>query len=243
MKYLRRFFTQLKQDIIFGARHGFYYAYIVLCVAYILILRALPQDAKQFILPLVIISDPAVAGFFFLGGIILLERGQGILESLFVTPLRLFEYIFAKVFTFTLLGLITSLIIIVSVWGISISFGPVIVCVILSSILFTLFGFPFAAYAKSINQYFIIAGFSMSLLWVPLVDYFGIIRSPLFMIFPLGSSLVLLKAGFEDISLIQQVIASGILVFWIGIAAFWAKRWFYKYIILNTGEDTCQGIN
>lgn len=237
---MRRFLIQLKQDIIFQARHGFYYVYIILCIAYIFILRLLPKEAKEFVLPLVVLSDPAVAGFFFLGGVILLERGQRILESLFVTPLRLFEYIAAKVLSFTLLGLITSLIIIISSTGFSISFAPVIICIILSSILFTLFGFPLAAYAKTVNHYFIIGGVLMIPFWIPLIEYFGIVHSPLFIVFPFSSCLVLLKAGFTEVSIGDQIIAIMILLFWTGIAAFWAYRWFYKYIVLNTGEDTCQ---
>lgn len=237
---MRRFFIQLKQDIIFQARHGFYYVYIVLCILYIFILRLLPQEAKEFALPLVVLSDPAVAGFFFLGGVILLERGQRILESLFVTPLRLFEYILAKVLAFTFLGLMTSLIIIISATGFNVSFAPVIISIVLSSILFTLLGFPLAAYAKTVNHYFIIGGFLMVPFWIPLIEYFGIIRSPLFMVFPFSSCLILLKAGFKQVSIVQQVIAIVILLFWIGIAAFWAYKWFYKYIILNTGEDTCR---
>lgn len=73
------------------------------------LLRALPPDLRVLLAPPVIFSDPGIMGFFLVAALILLERGQGVLDVIFVTPLRLHEYLAAKVTAVTLLATSSSL--------------------------------------------------------------------------------------------------------------------------------------
>jgi fluoroquinolone transport system permease protein len=43
---------------------------------YLIILSFLPENIFSVALPLVVFSDPSVLGLFFIGGIILLEKGR-----------------------------------------------------------------------------------------------------------------------------------------------------------------------
>jgi len=101
-----RLTAALTYDIRLQFRHYFYYAYLIVSIIYVIILRAVPLDFRQTAAVLVIFTDPSTLGFFFLGGIILLERGQKTLEGLFVTPLRVFEYMLSKILSLTLLALL-----------------------------------------------------------------------------------------------------------------------------------------
>ena len=114
----------LKYDILFQLRHGFHYAYLFISAVYILILRTLPAEAKSLLLPVIVLTDPTVLGLFFIGGIVLLEKGQRTLESLFVTPLRILEYIGAKTVSLTVMALAVSFII--SFLAAGFSFNPVL---------------------------------------------------------------------------------------------------------------------
>ncbi|QNO13949.1 hypothetical protein HYG86_03775 [Alkalicella caledoniensis] len=98
--------SSLLHDIKFQFRHGFYIAYLVASIVYVAILRLLPLEPRNFILPIILFTDPAVLGFFFISGIFFLERDQNILENLFVTPYSIKNYILNKVIS---LGLITYL--------------------------------------------------------------------------------------------------------------------------------------
>ena len=234
-----RLVSAIKQEVLFQFRHGFYYIYLFLSVVYIVILKLLPEDIKAIVLPILIFSDPAVAGFFFLGAMILLERGQRTLEGLFVTPLTVIEYFLTKIIAFVILSLVTCLFIILIVSGINVNFLPVVLGIFLGSVLFTLLGFPFAASAKSVNHYFIIAGFFFSVFSIPVLDFLKIVPSPVFSFFPTMAVIRLVHAGFYPYPLIDLLLALGVLLFWIILAFLWAYHWFYKYIIYNAGGDKC----
>ena len=91
-----RFTSALKYDLKFQIRHGFYYAYAFVVTFYLIALLNIPLGIREWVTTLVIFSDTSVLGFFFVGSIILLERGQGTLNTLFVTPIRLHEFLLSK---------------------------------------------------------------------------------------------------------------------------------------------------
>src|SRR5690554_5975368 len=89
-------------DIRFQFKQGFYLVYVLITITYLIILSFLPEEILSVGLPLVIFSDPSVLGLFFIGGIIMLEKMQGILSVLVVSPLRTTEYILSKVISLAL---------------------------------------------------------------------------------------------------------------------------------------------
>ncbi|NQV16416.1 ABC transporter permease [bacterium] len=139
-----RLSAAIAQDIRFQYRHGFYYVYAILTVLYIVVLQLLPDQLLQPTLTLILFSDVCTLGFFFIGAIVLLERSQNITESLFVTPFLLHEYLLAKLVSFLVLSTVSALIIIVGSGSQKADFLWFIYGLIMSSILFTLFGLLFA---------------------------------------------------------------------------------------------------
>lgn len=61
-------------DIRFQAKYGFYFLYAVLTVIYTIILLAVPESWQEKTAAILIFSDPASMGLFFMGAIILLEK-------------------------------------------------------------------------------------------------------------------------------------------------------------------------
>jgi len=106
-----RFLQALKQDIRYQFRNGFYYVYLFVSIIYIAILFKLPNEIQGIVTAMVIFSDPAMLGFFFIGAIILLEKEENIFEALFITPLRVKEFIGARIFSLTAISLLTSFLI------------------------------------------------------------------------------------------------------------------------------------
>jgi len=119
-----RALAAIKADILFQYRHGFYTVYFLITVFYILLLRLLPTEPRTFLAPVLLFSDPAVLGFFFVGGLVLFERKQNLLEGFLVTPLRPGEYLLAKALSLSLISLATSLAI---AWlGVGVPFNPLL---------------------------------------------------------------------------------------------------------------------
>ena len=100
-----------------------------------------------------IFIDTSVLGLIFVGALVLLEKNQGVLHSLSVTPLNLNNYLFAKTLSLTLLSaVVSSLLWIIPLWSFR-GYEFILPGVVLSSVVFTLFGLGFAAGADSFNQF------------------------------------------------------------------------------------------
>lgn len=65
-----RLFYVIKNDMRYQMRYGFYAIYILLTFSYIMILNQITDPIiKSMAGTLIILSDPAVLGYFFIGGI------------------------------------------------------------------------------------------------------------------------------------------------------------------------------
>lgn len=228
----------LSHDISFQFRHGFYYAYLLVSFIYIVILSVLPIDVRENVGAIIIFSDPSALGLFFVGGILLLERDQNILERLFVTPFQIREYLISKVASLTLLALSTSFVIKIVAFGFSYNPFPLLLGVTLCSIFFTLLGIALAVRVKTVNGFLFMSPLYITFFYLPLVDYFSNWVTPLVYINPGNSALLLIGATFHPISNAEMALAVMILLIWIGVAYWWAKYSFYQKIILKVGRIT-----
>ncbi len=225
-----RLTASIQQDISFQFRHGFYYAYAVLTVLYIVLLRILPDTLVFPALTLILFSDICTLGFFFIGAIVLLEKGQNLTDSLFVTPLRLQEYLLSKIISFLLLSFTSAALIVVGggalgqdmIWF---TFG-----VILSASIYTLFGLIFAARARHVNDYFVRALGIGLLISLPVVAYIGLFEAQLFDLFPTRATLILLDVLGKDYTLSEKLFASGSLILWGAALSGFAYYRFEKYV-------------
>ena len=92
-----RFRQLILWDMRFQARYGFYLLYGFLTVLYVVLLLSLPQAWKENAAAMLIFSDPAAMGLFFIGAIVLLEKSQRVTSFFGVSPLRALEYVGSKV--------------------------------------------------------------------------------------------------------------------------------------------------
>ena len=202
-----RMINAIKADVKFQFRQGFYVVYAILTLIYMLVIHQIPESMKISVVPLVIYCDPTIVGFFFIGGIIMLEKNQGILEYLIVTPLRPKEYLMAKIISLTILAVIASIVITITTYGGEINWMLFILSVIISSFFFTLYGFFVAAKSKSINEYFIKMIPYVLFIAVPCFSF--LINMPhhwVFNIFPSVAGLKLIYGSFFEINSIEMIL-------------------------------------
>ncbi|WP_335871392.1 hypothetical protein [Bacillus sp. 2205SS5-2] len=98
-------------DVKFQFRHGFYYAYGLVTIFYLTFLFLLPLPSEKMFAILIIFTDPSLLGFFFIGGTLLLEKGQGILNSIFISTVSVHHYLWSKLLSLTLLAYVSSILI------------------------------------------------------------------------------------------------------------------------------------
>ena len=147
-----RLINAIKSDIKFQYKQGFYFIYIVITLVYILILSKLPKNIMKVAAPIVIFSDPSVLGLFFIGGIVMLEKVQGIIYCIIVTPLRIKEDILAKIISLSAISVIVVVIITLTLDGVSVNWILLFFTIILTSTFFTLCGFFIGSDCNTINQ-------------------------------------------------------------------------------------------
>lgn len=100
-----RMLPLLRGDIRFQFKYGFYYLYLFFSIFYAGLLFALPEEWRARAAVLMIFSDPAALGLFFMGAIVLFEKSERVLDSLAVSPVRPWEYVLSKLIS---LGLIST---------------------------------------------------------------------------------------------------------------------------------------
>ena len=98
----------IRGDIHFQWKYGFYFIYVVLTVIYIAVLFALPDNWKEKAAAILIFSDPASMGLFFMGAIVLLEKSQHTTCALAVSPVHATEYVIAKVSSLSAISLVVA---------------------------------------------------------------------------------------------------------------------------------------
>lgn len=196
-----RLIAALKSDLRFQYKHGFYAVYTAITVLYIIIMQKIPSGLmKDYAAALIVFSDPAMLGFFFIGGIIMLEKQQGIIDYLAVTPLTPQEYIQAKVATLGLLSIAASILITLTTHFQGVNWLILMVGIAAVSVFFTLYGFLVAAGCRTINQYFLRM---IPYLLLTILPCFAVIEFPyswVFNILPNVAGLKLTMGAFLGIS-------------------------------------------
>lgn len=151
----QRLLSALKADVLFQFKQGFYFVYLILSLFYLIIFHQLDTTWLPYIMPVVLFMDPSVLGLFFIGGILLLEKEQGILSLIYVTPLRVWEYILSKIISLCFISLMAILLISLIAYKDAVNYVYLIISVILTSVFFTLIGFLVATRSKSVNDFFV----------------------------------------------------------------------------------------
>ncbi len=230
-----RTLSTVAHDIKFQVKHGFYYAYAFVSILYIMLIRVMPREAREYASVIILMTDPAVLGFFFIGGIILLEKDQNIFASLFTTPLKAGEYIAAKLLSLTLLSLLSSAVIAFFATPGGFDPGLLILSIVPTSVFFTLLGIALAVRVKTINGYLIASPFFLTPFILPLFGFIKLFSSPAYGLLPGYGSLQLLAGAYYGVGLADALYSVILILIWDIIAFIWADRWFRRYIIAAIG--------
>jgi fluoroquinolone transport system permease protein len=226
-----RWMHAILADARFQLKQGFYLVYVIITLMYLVILSFLPDDALSVVLPLLVYSDPSVLGLFFIGGIILLEKTQGVLSVLVVSPLRTMEYILSKVVTLAFISVLAAVVITVFSYREPVQWLWFILSTVLTSSLFTLCGIMINAGCQTVNQYMLKTIPYMLLLVLPCFSLLGFPYSFLFVAVPSVAALKLMLGAYLGIDWYEGI---ALVLYLIGVNYLflrWTKRVFENKII------------
>jgi fluoroquinolone transport system permease protein len=208
-----RLLNAIRSDIRFQIKQGFYFIYLIITVMYLVILSMVPENILTIALPLVVFSDPSVLGLFFIGGIIMLEKEQGIIQVLVISPLKTTEYIISKVVSLSLISTLSGLLLTIFGTKAYPDWILLTISIFLTSSVFTLCGIMINAGCNTVNQYIIKTIPYMLLLVLPCFSLIGFKYSYLFNIFPSVSALKLMLGAFTGIGTMEAILLILFLLF------------------------------
>lgn len=218
----------LVYDINIQWRSGYWSVYGIMGILYIIILLNVPINIRDEAAVGIIFMDTSVLGLIFVGALVLFEKQQGVLQSMTVTPLKLNTYIFSKVISLTLLSTVVSTIIwIIPLWSLK-GYGYILSGVILSSVVFTIFGLGFSSGVNSFNQYLARIFVGSLIFSFPVFPYIIFPEMIWLIIFPTNAALDLFLQVSKGSFTIIQIIDIILLVIWIFVMLLFARKQFKK---------------
>lgn len=227
---MNRLATILRWDVTLQGRQGFYYAALVVTVLWCVVMLQLPPNGRAVLLPLIIFIDLSIFGFYFMAGLLYLEKGEGILEALVVTPLPRITYLLSKVISLTLLAVLIVVAVVLVTYGPAINWLVLVAGVVLNSGIMILVGFILAVRYRAISEFFIPSVIYLIPTQLPLLDYLGIWEGwPIYLV-PTQATMLLIQAVFIPIAPWQYVYAISYLIVVAVVVMWWALRAFDRFI-------------
>lgn len=222
-------------DIRYQYKYGFYFIYAVIAAAYIGILFILPEEWLRPGAALIILSDPAALGFFFIGGVVLLEKGEGLHSYFSILPAAAGEYVMAKALSLSLISTLVGTVIAAASLGSEVDYLVLVTGLLIGSAVFTLFGLMVGTMARSVNHYFVM-GFLVGIaLMLPAILTLSGVTHPFFEILP-AVLLLRLLYGAVGLGLPYHVIFAVIgLIIWVLLSYRLAVRRFSLYLMQAGG--------
>lgn len=232
---MSRFLATLQWDIVRQYRNGFYFVSAFIVVAMTLLLRQLGPVRWSFWWPAILLENLVMNAFYFLAGLVLLEKGEGTLEAQVVSPLRDWEYLLAKVTSLFALSALESLALVLLVSGAGFNWFWMLLGIFVFVALYAFYGFFVVSRYDSITDFLL-----PSALWtmgfsLPLLNYFDLWQHWSLYLHPMQAPLLLIRAAYEPLPAWQigyAILYGGL---WIGLGWFASQRAFYRFVVKKEG--------
>jgi fluoroquinolone transport system permease protein len=228
---MKTLFKLILWDLKLQVRNSILTVAVFIAVFYTAIFLLLGLRGKDDVLIALIFSDPTFMGFIFTGVLVLFEKSANTLQALVVTPVKIWQYLFSKAISLTVISSIICFAMVFASHGFHFNYFWFIIATFLSSVLFIFLGFIGATKVKTFNQYIIVIPLFIAPLSLPYLYFFGVSDSWLFYILPTQGALILFRGAFEKIALGDSIYALAYLSLSIWIAYRISKHLFLKHIV------------
>ena len=229
---MKRFFSSLRWEIVLQFRNGFYYATAFVLLLWILLYFQLPETDLSAIVPALLVGNLEITAFYFMAGMVMLEKGEGSLEARIVTPFNAGQYLAIKVLALALLVLAENIIVAALFSDFHFSPLPVLLGLFMAGAIYSLYAFLSVVRYDSINEYLFPSILYAFPLMLPLIDFFGLFKSPLFYLHPVQASLVLLKGGYQPLTAGEWIYGLVYTALWLVLLFWLARRAYRKFVVV-----------
>ena len=229
---MSRLSSTVRLDSQLQAHYKVYWIVVSTALAVGLALRAVVNpDQLNFFMPVMVMYGVSLTTVFLVGVLILLERGEGTLDALMVSPLRPSEYLASKLITLAALALVESAAMAIVAYGLGFSFGWLVLAVVMRASMGVAVGVAVSVRYRSITH-FLMPGIFASLAFdLPNFWYFELWPTSLFYLWPSMPPLLLAKSAFLPVEPLQQIYAFAYGAVVVGAALWWASRSIDRFVV------------
>lgn len=207
---MRRLLAMLQQEARMQYRNGFYGAVVFVAALWIGLLWFLPDFNWRPWLPFLVFSNLVITTYYFMAGLLLLDKNDGTLEALVVTPLHPGEFLAARVISLSLLATAENVLIL----GLGLGFDhlPLLAlpAIIVTAALFSLFGYLSVIRYDSINEFMLPAVLFTVVLSLPVAPHFNWVDHGWSWLHPLGPAMNWLESSFWQQTWLSQTLAAAV---------------------------------
>ena len=221
------FVAALRWDVVVQARNGFYWAtgFVVLVAGGLLL--AVPETAhanEGAWVPALVAVNLQITTFFFVAGLLLLERDEGTLLALAVSPLTPTAYLATRTLSLTALAGIETIALVSIAFAGTPSWPLLLAGTAALGVIYTGLGAALATRYASVNALLLPASVVVTLLLLPLLPHFGLAPRALFLVHPIEPALTLIRAAYQERQ--SGDVAFGILgsIVWGALSFLWGRR-------------------
>jgi fluoroquinolone transport system permease protein len=221
----------LRNDITLQWRQGFWLVYFIFTAIYVTVLLSIPEKNRLLVSLILILTDTTMLGVIFIGALVLLEKQQAVIQSLFVTPLEPKSYIWSKTISLSLIAICMSILVYLPAWKFN-TYTPFLLATIaITAGTFVMLGLGLAARVETINQYFgLQMGISM-LLILPVIPYMLLEQHPVFLFLPYVASLDLMLGARIPLPAWRILLDFSLLLLWSYVAYRYALRRVSRHLV------------
>ncbi|MDA8219453.1 MAG: hypothetical protein M0Z94_17760 [Dehalococcoidales bacterium] len=230
---MARLLSTMKLDARVQVRYRFYHVSIGLALL-------LGLAARQFVdplllptmLPMVFLLGVGSTAMMYIAGLIIFERDQHTLDAMFVSPLRLTEYLNSKIATLTLLVLVEGTVVVLAAQGaLGLNWLLLLTGAALLGIMLTLFGTILVVRFASITDFLISVTAVILPLELPAFYFTGLSDSPLWLLIPTSAPTMLIWGAWHPLAAWQLVYGLAYSALLVGVSYRWAYGAFTRYIV------------
>ena len=230
---MTRLLTALRWEATLQARAQFYSLTAVVALVWVGLVRLLPAPMRaipEAFAPAFISLNLQITAFYFVTALVLLEKSQGALQALVVSPLRPSEYIAAKVLSLTALGTVENAVIVAVLFGLHLHWSWLLLGTALLAAIYALLGIAVIARYDSINTFLMPSAALILALSLALLGYYDVVPWWTFAWHPALPPLLLMRAAWTPTSSGLILYGVGGSLIWLGLLAVWARRRFVHLI-------------
>lgn len=217
----------LRWDVIVQARNGFYWASVFLIIVISALLLAVPETARAnpaVWVPAILVINLQITTFFFVAGLMLLERDEGTLNALAVSPLSPSGYLAMRTLSLTGLAAAETIAIVWIGFGAGGSWPLILAGTAALGVIYTGFGAAIATRYESVNALLLPASAFVALLLLPLLPHFGLAPGLPFFLHPLEPPMALIRAGYGAMDRVEVAFGMFGSLGWSAMAFVWGRN-------------------